>query len=127
MAGLLRVLALGACAIVALGFTMFAADEAARGSAAQQSKVADELGTAAPEAATERLREREHGDVREAIDDANDVLLAPFAGLVTSENAWLERGVPTLLALLVYGVGLLTLANFLPKPRARGGDWRAAT
>ena len=33
----------------------------------------------------------------------NDVLLAPFAGLIDSDNAWVNHGVPSLLALLVYG------------------------
>ena len=56
----------------------------------------------------------------------NDVLLAPFAGLIDSDNGWVNHGVPSLLALLVYGLGLGTLANMWPKRRAHGGDWRTA-
>src|SRR5215210_2976812 len=73
----------------------------------------------------ERQRERAHGPVREAIDDANDVLLDPFAGIVDSESPWVTRGVPSLLALAVFGFGLGMLANFRPK-RSSGGDWRAS-
>ena len=45
------------------------------------------------------------------------MLLAPFVDLIDSDNAWVNHGVPTLLALLVYGVGLGFLANMLPKQR----------
>ena len=64
--------------------------------------------------------------MREVVDDANDVLLAPFVDLIDSDSAWVNHGVPTLLALLLYGVGLGFLANMMPKPRAHGSDWRAA-
>ena len=66
-----------------------------------------------PSAAGERERERRHGQPREAIDDVNDVLLKPFAGI--SQNAdsrWVQRGVPSGLGLLVYGVLLGFLARY---------------
>jgi hypothetical protein len=41
------------------------------------------------------------------------VLVAPFAALVSgSESSWVRRGVPTLIALLVYGFGLSFLARY---------------
>ena len=137
MGALIRWTAILASVIVALGFLAFAVDELDRGSQQQQDRLADGLKDKDPEAAAaigapdptpveERAREREHGAVREAIDDANDVLLAPFAGLVESDNGWVNHGVPSLLALLVYGLGLGTLANMWPKSRAQGGDWRTA-
>ena len=137
MGALIRWTAILASVIVALGFLAFAVDELDRGSQQQQDRLADGLKDLDPEAAAaigaphptpveERAREREHGAVREAIDDANDVLLAPFAGLVESDNGWVNHGVPSLLALLVYGLGLGTLANMWPKSRAQGGDWRTA-
>ena len=126
MATVLRMVAIVASSIVALGFLVFAMGEADRGSKGQQQKLAEEIaGEPAPDPALERARERRHGSAREMLDDANDFLLSPFAEVVRSDNEWVKRGVPTLLALLVYGVGLLLLANFLPKPRASGGDWRA--
>jgi hypothetical protein len=80
----------------------------------------------APAADVERAREKKHGKVREMIDDANDVLLSPFAGVVQSKDAWVKRLIPTVLALLVYGLGLTLLANFLPRRSRTGGDWRTA-
>ena len=136
MGSLIRWIAILTSVVVALGFLMFAVDEIDRGSKQQQDALARGLSDLEPDAsinspnptpAEEKARERAHGSVREAIDDANDVLLAPFAGLIESDNAWVQHGVPSLLALLVYGLGLGTLANMLPKGRAHGGDWRTAS
>jgi hypothetical protein len=105
---------------------MFAIDETDKGSKAQQAKLARELNTVAPDAHQEAVRERHHGAVRETIDDANDVLLRPFAELGDSDDAWVNHGIPALLALLIYGFGLGMLANMLPKERHHSGDWRTA-
>jgi hypothetical protein len=107
---------------------VFAADEARHGSDEQVRKVDEEIRMPAPSARTEQARERAHGPARELLDDANDVLLAPFSGLVGTRDPWLRRLVPTGLGLLVYGLGLTMLANFLPRPRPRtSGDWRIAS
>jgi hypothetical protein len=115
---------------VLLGLAMFAVDETDKGSKAQQAKLERELGTTAdpiaPTAQQEAIRERNHGKVHEAIADANDVLLRPFVDLVDSKSAWVNHGVPALLALLIYGFGLGMLANMLPKQRSHAGDWRTA-
>ena len=134
MAKLVHWLVIGACLLVVLGFAAFAADELNHGSQTQVTKVNDDLGSqnTLPQAVkqtrplTEAEREKAHSSVREAIDDANDVLLAPFDGVVSSDNAWVQHGVPTLLALLVYGFLVALIANSLPKPKAHGGDWRTA-
>jgi hypothetical protein len=123
MASLLRLVAVAISALVVLGFAAFAWEELERGSRAQQEKLASGASEPAPAARGERQRERAHGPVREAIDDANDVLLDPFAGIVDSNSPWVTRGVPSLLALAVFGFGLGMLANFRPK-RSSGGDWR---
>jgi uncharacterized membrane protein YhiD involved in acid resistance len=129
----IRTIAILATGIVLLGFALFALDEMDRGSQNQQNALASELENASerqvvvsPDSREERMREQRNGDVREVIDDANDVLLAPFADLVDSENAWVANGVPTILGLLVYGLLLGLVANMLPKQRAQGGDWRTA-
>jgi hypothetical protein len=132
MGSLIRLLAIVTSGIVLLGFVLFAVDEISHGSKTQQQTLDRELGDStvtdpvAPTPQEERAREADHGTVREAVDDTNDVLLRPFADLVDSSNAWVEHGVPTLLALLVYGLGLGLLANMLPKARSSGGDWRTA-
>jgi hypothetical protein len=133
MGSLIRWIAIGCSVMVLLGFGLFAVDEMDRGSKTQQNALAEQLGepdasigSPDPTPVEERLREEEHGDVREVINDANDVLLAPFSSLIDSDNGWVNHGVPSLLALLVYGLGLGTLANAWPRSRAHGGDWRTA-
>jgi hypothetical protein len=135
VASLLRFIAIVVCAVVALGFLMFAIDELNAGSKTQQSKIdqsADGKNAIvvppAPSPEDEAIRERQHGQVREAIDDANDVLLTPFSQLVsTSKSNWVTHGVPTVLALLVYGFGIGFLANMMPRAKTHsGGDWRTA-
>jgi hypothetical protein len=137
MGTLIRWIAIVCSVLVVLGFAAFAVDEIDKGSKEQQRALARDLsdlsaknaaiGNPDPSPPEERARERAHGQVRETIDDANDVLLTPFAGLVDSNNAWVNHGVPSLLALLLYGVGLGMLANMWPKHRAHGGDWRTAS
>ena len=36
------------------------------------------------------ITEKAHGKVREGIDDANDVLVSPFSGVVDSKSIWVE-------------------------------------
>jgi hypothetical protein len=134
VAGFLRLVAVMACAIVAVGFVLFAVDEMNVGSKTQQSAIdqatsgkTDVVAPPAPSPEDEAIREREHGKTREAIDDANDELLAPFSQLVsTSKSNWVTHGVPALLALLIYGVGLGFLANLMPQAKTHAGDWRTA-
>jgi hypothetical protein len=133
MGSLVRLLAVVCSAIVLLGFAYFATDELSRGSQNQQNKLDKEVTGAhsdpapiAPSPDQEASRERVNGKFREAVDDANDVLLGPFTGLIDSNDRWVTHGVPTLLALLLYGLGLGMLANMLPKEREHGGDWRTA-
>ena len=115
-----------ACALVIFGFLTFAGDEAARGTDMQVAKAGQVLGDPAPTPRTEREREKAHGAPRELLDDANDLLLAPFTAILSSDDAWVRRLVPTVLALLAYGLGLTLLANFLPRTSTASGDWRAA-
>jgi hypothetical protein len=126
MAPALRFAAVVASVVVAVGFLMFAVDETSSGSQTQQAKLGDALNDPTPAPTRAPDQDRGHGPVRRAVDDANHYLLAPFNGVVSSRNAWVSHGVPALLGLLFYGVGLTMLANVLPKPRAHGGDWRAA-
>jgi hypothetical protein len=132
MGSLIRLVAIVTSCVIVLGFACFAVDEMDRGSKTQQQALADELGTPAevapiaPSAGVEKVREAQNGGFRELVDDANDVLLGPFIDLIDSDNAWVNHGVPTLLALLLYGVGLGFIANLLPKQRTHAGDWRAA-
>jgi hypothetical protein len=110
MAALLRLVSVIASMLVIFGFAGFVADRAREGSDTQLAKLENSQ-QPVPAAQDERQREQEHGTVREAIDDANDVLLKPFAGIVDSESIWAQRVVAGALALLAYGLGLGLLAN----------------
>ena len=113
--GLLRTVAVVAGAIVLLSFALFAIDETRNASEQSQAAVAGLEATRAsdPSPRQERARERAHSRAREVIDDADDILVAPFAPIVSSsDSSWVRRGVPTLLALIVYGFGLSFLARY---------------
>jgi hypothetical protein len=127
MASLLRIAAVTATAILVFSFLAFASEEAGHGSQTQVEKLGEALDEPAPAANVERVRERRHGTVREKIDDANDVLLRPFSGLIDSRDVWVQRIVPGLLGLLVYGLGLSLLANVLPRKTPASRDWRTAS
>jgi hypothetical protein len=103
----LRAISLVACAIIALSFGLFAAEQAGDASKSQVSAVVD------PGGAAERQREAHHTKAREVVDDVNDVILRPFAAPLDSNNVWVMRGVPTLLGLFAYGLLLLYLARLI--------------
>jgi hypothetical protein len=133
MGSFVRLLAIVCSGLVLLGFAYFATDELGNGSRTQQSKLDRELSgdvndpaPVAPSPVQEAARERTNGKFREAVDDSNDLLLGPFTRLVDSNDRWVTHGVPAILALLLYGLGLGTLANMLPKQREHGADWRTA-
>jgi hypothetical protein len=97
--------------IVVASFVMFALEEANAGSTAQQNKVGS-VDQPDLSARTERQRERKHSKARELVDDANDVLTKPFNGITSSTDIWVERGIPALLAFLLYFVVLRVLAGY---------------
>jgi hypothetical protein len=112
-----------AAIVLVASFAMFAVDQARDGSKQQVAKlgaglepssVATNVNQADPSPRTERQREKMHGKVREAVDDADDVLIQPFAGVVHSSSIWTQRGVPALIAFLLFGVGLRIAAAYLP-------------
>ena len=112
-----------AALVLLASFGLFAVDQAQNGSKQQVAKLgagleptnaSTNVNQADPSPKTERQRERKHGEVREAIDDADDVLIKPFASAVDSNSIWAQRGIPALLAFLVFGVGLRILAAYVP-------------
>jgi hypothetical protein len=113
---LLRLASTIACAIVVLSFGLFAIEQAKGGTKQQENKLQG-INQPTPSAQNERQRERMHGKVREAIDDADDVLIQPFSGVVGSGNVWAKRGLAALLALLVYGLLARILIGYLPGRR----------
>jgi hypothetical protein len=134
MGSLIRLFAIVSSGLVLLGFAYFATDELSRGSQNQQNALQSELAgdpeppPVAPSPEEESAREAVNGTFREAVEDANDVLIGPFAALVEgAENTWITHGVPALLGLALYGFCLGMLANMLPKYREHGADWRSVS
>lgn len=121
--GPLRVLSIVFSLVILLSFGAFAVDEARNGSDASTNAIASgdtkpttsgtPAGYAKPTPAEEKAREAADGTVREALDDADDILMAPFASVSDgSSSSWVRRGFPALLGLLVYGFGLAYLSRF---------------
>ncbi|HEV2786977.1 MAG TPA: hypothetical protein VGV67_11345 [Solirubrobacteraceae bacterium] len=109
----LRSLAIALSLVIAAGFVLFALDDIDRASSASRNRIIGESQATDPTPAGERERERRNGGAREAIDDVNDVVLRPFAAITEdADSRWVRRGVPALLGLLVYGVGLGFLARY---------------
>lgn len=126
---------MAASALVALSFLLFAIDQTRESSQGQVRAVEGnhvKVTQAAidhpnPTPAAERAREARHSQAREAIDDVNDLLVSPFSNLVDTNSQWAQRAVPGILGLLLYGLGGLMLANFIPQRRHAHTDWREAT
>ena len=125
IASLLRLVSTVATVVIVVSFGLFALDEAREGSdqtiarleggQGPKGEAGRNINQADPPPRVERARERRHGDVRELIDDVNDILVTPFTGIVDSGSIWAQRGVPALLAFLVFGVALRLLAAYVPR------------
>ncbi len=98
--------------MIVLSFLLFAADEARSGTQTQLEMLGSEQ-AAEPAPANERAREQAHSGPREFVDDANDILVSPFADIVDSDSNWVRRGVPLLIGLALYGFLIGLLANYL--------------
>jgi hypothetical protein len=127
MSSLLRLASLACSLVLIASFAMFVSDEARSGSKQTVDQIAAATGAGgrqpvagkqanidepSPPRQIEKLRERRHGTVRELVDDGNDVLVAPFKGVVTSNSIWVQRGATGLIALLVFGLGLGFVARY---------------
>ena len=110
---LVRWASTAAAVILVASFGLFAVEQAKGGSKQEVNRL-EGINQPAPSPASERERQAQHGDVREAIDDADDILVAPFSGIIDSGSIWAQRGVTTLLGLLAYFVLLRILAGYIP-------------
>jgi len=114
VARIIRLASLAVSLIVILGFALFAQEQAGAATEGQIQKVERTQGVN-PLPTSEMQRERRNSLLREWIDDANDVLLSPFAPLVAGREIWFQRVVAGMLALLLYGFLATVLANYLRK------------
>jgi hypothetical protein len=119
IAATIRWAAILASAFVAASFLYFAVDQTSNASASSVRAirggvdVKPEQATKVPNppAAIESLREKENSGLHEFIDDVDDVLLSPFTGITDSDNIWVQRLVPGVIALFLYGFVGLYLAQ----------------
>jgi hypothetical protein len=108
MSRLLAVVAYVCCGLVIASFALFAYDQVAGASARQQNELAS--GALSSPSAVPVVHH--HGQPRAFIDDAANTLTSPFRSLVHSDSEWVKHLLPTLIALLFYGVGLGYLARY---------------
>jgi hypothetical protein len=106
----LRIVSVAICALIVISFVMFASDDI-NAASKQQVALLNSEDTGAPTAAQQNARDNAHGSVGGAIDDASQALLSPFAGVVSSSNRWVQRGVPLVIGLLLYGFVLAYIAR----------------
>jgi hypothetical protein len=105
-----RVLILAAticCGLVLLSFGLFALDQVSGASKHQQAELAGSA-TTTPGATPSRPP----AQPRRFIDGAARELTSPFRSILTTDSQWSSELFTTLIALLVYGVGLGYLARF---------------
>jgi hypothetical protein len=105
LAGVLRVASRILCLIVVVSFVIFAVGQTSAASTHQVDKVSETTTTNQPE---------HKGTAHKVLDEVAGKLTSPFSGVTAgSTSQWVIRGVGTLLALLVYGVGLGYLARVI--------------
>jgi hypothetical protein len=102
----LVVIALVCSGLVLASFVIFARDQIAGAAKVQANAVTSSAtAPAAPKA-------KERSQPGRFIVGAAGKLTSPFSSIIQSGSAWVKRGIPTILALLVYGVGLGYLARY---------------
>jgi hypothetical protein len=106
---LLRYLSWLCCAFVIVSFFLFAVTQTSHASAGQASAVTTGAVSAGPQKSRPIARE---GQPRRLIDQVAQKLNSPFTGIVSTDNRWIERLLPTLFSLLVYGLALSYLARW---------------
>lgn len=106
--GSIRLFAIVASVIVAFSFTLFAVDRFHSGSDKQVALVDNGRG------GTTQVHQDSRSGLRRHLDDAAHALDSPFNGLVSgTDSDWVRRGIPTLFALTLYGLGLGFLARYI--------------
>jgi hypothetical protein len=112
LAAAVRWASLIASAFVVLGFVFFLVNQTSTASKNQVVAITGGTDVKAesatkvpnPSPAVEKLREKENDKLHEFVDDVNDVLLAPFTGIINSDSIWVIRLFTLGCALLIYGL-----------------------
>lgn len=112
LATVLRIASRIACVIVAVSFGLFVINRTGSASTHQQEALQGTNG--GPTATAARAAPAHESEAHRRIDEVAAQLTSPFATVTAgSTSQWVVRGVGTLLALLVYGIGVGFLARVL--------------
>ena len=103
-----RLVAFVCCLLIVTSFALFARDQMAGASQHQQT----ELVAGASPSTSAGPPSKPPAQPRRFIDGAAKTLTAPFDAIVRSGNPWVKHGLPTLFAVLAYGLGLGYLARY---------------
>ncbi|MBJ7331731.1 MAG: hypothetical protein JHC95_17685 [Solirubrobacteraceae bacterium] len=107
--------------LVLLGVLFFVIDQMYAASGEARAAIDDgSASSVVSGAASTPEAAEEPGTIERYVEKANDVLRKPFAGIVPPDaDPWSRQLIPAVLALLVYGVGLGSLANAISPKRRR--------
>lgn len=113
LGGVLRFASRVACLVVLASFVLFVVEQAgSASSSAQNAVLGTNNGPAAPAPGSRKKTPK--SALHKTIDEAAERLTSPFSGVTAGDtNQWVVRGVGTLLALVVYGIGVGYLTRLL--------------
>ena len=124
MSSAIRLISKVICLVLILSFGMFVIDELTTASKTQTALAGQQPTAAVTRDTHGREINPDSTRIRIELDRTNDELTQPAEKLVTSTSGttspWIQRGVPFLLGLLLFGLGLHMLANWLEM--SRSGD-----
>ena len=114
LARLLRLASLAICLIAVAWFVAFALEQTSKAAAHQQAEVNGVLSPSEAAGQAPSSAPAKKSGLRETIDSAFTALSAPFSGVTAGTSSqWKVHIVDTLLALLIYGLGLGFIARVL--------------
>jgi hypothetical protein len=116
LASLLRLASWLICLLVAASFLVFVVDQTGSASTHQQNELRSLPSPANTPAGAEPSTPapKHESTLHKTIDEGANVFTSPFSAVVAdSHSQWVIRGVKTLLALLVFGLGLSYLARVI--------------
>jgi hypothetical protein len=124
MSSAIRLISKVICLVLVLSFGMFVIDELTTASANQTAIATNDEAIAITRDSHNREVNPEQTRIRAELDRVNDSLTSPAEKLVTGTSGttspWVQRGVPFILGLLLFGLALHALAKWLDL--SRSGD-----
>jgi hypothetical protein len=111
MSALLRLISIVCSLVLLASFVMFASDQAGDGSKQTVATIAANDDTQTAAVKSDKPKEK-HSGVRKAIDGASDKLTGPFQGVIATDSPWGKHISQSVLAFLVFGLGLGFVARY---------------